>query len=59
MTIEAGNWPAPPSDVLGGIARGLERHDQKKAADLWAQMMRLSGQLTKEEIAAIRRQSWR
>jgi hypothetical protein len=59
--IEANYWPAdpfsvpPPSEVLDGIARGLECDDEQKAADLWAKMMVLSGHLSRVQIAAIKR----
>jgi hypothetical protein len=59
--IEANYWPAdsfsvpPPREVLDGIARGLECHDEKKAADLWVKMMVLCGYLSSVQIAAIKR----
>ncbi len=53
--IEAAVWDDPPSAVLFGIATGLEPDDPVAAADLWAQMMRLSGQLSDAQIAAVQR----
>ena len=59
--IEANYWPAgpfavpPPREILDGIARGLECHDEKKAADLWVKMMVLCGYLSRVQIAAVKR----
>jgi site-specific recombinase XerD len=57
LAVEAGawHWSTVPPAILRGIAAGFEPLSPARAADLWVEMMRLSGQLTLEELAAIRR----
>jgi hypothetical protein len=55
QNIERAGWASPPSEILHGVARGLEPRHLKRAAEIWARMMKLAGNLSAEQIDAIRR----